>query len=165
MQRFEGEVVDKRIESASLNMQVFEYPNFFQVQFTSNEPALQQWRISAQVFHKSRQEQAFVVPGAGKITHKKPGQNSPKGEIWNFSYTISAHAITVQTLCKLNLPFCNTLLPFFGLLFLAFPSSFLEHLLSFSLGKMCFLSQINNSMQICPQIHLHQTELSGGNVQ
>lgn len=42
MQRFEGEVVDKRIESASLNMQVFEYPNFFQVQFTSNEPALQQ---------------------------------------------------------------------------------------------------------------------------
>ena len=51
--------------------------------------------------HKTRA--AFVVHQASKIRYKKPGQNSPKGELWNFSYIISAHVISVQTSGKLSL--------------------------------------------------------------
>lgn len=148
MQRFEGEVVNWRFKS--LNMQVFKTHTFSGSRHKQLIcSSILQWRIHAHVFYKTRPGLVLWFMKQAQSDTKSLAKTPPEGRFGTSLNTFSAHAISAQTCCKLHLSFCNTLLlPFFGLLFLAFLSSFLKHLIFFSLRKTCFISQINDSIQI-----------------
>lgn len=107
MQRFEGEVVDLKVWKCK-----FEYASFWIPKLFSGSRH-KQWIRSSTMKKSStnvsqKQTRAtFLVCETGNIRYKN-AHNSPKMEIWNFSYTISADAISIQTFYQLDLPFCNT---------------------------------------------------------